>query len=270
MFNMIVQEDFLKKLRSAFDLNIYEVKIWTALLSRGLATAGELADISGVPRSRSYDVLESLEKRGFVIIKLGKPIKYIAVQPDEIVKRVKSSIKKTSDYQLDLLEKVKDTTLFKEIELLFKQGIHNVDPSNLAGAIRGRTNLRNHIDTMLSNAEKSVVMVNSTPGFIRDVDEFKRIFKKLSDSNVKIKIAAPLNDEAKKLAKEVKDLADVRNMSKINARFVIIDAKEILFMVENDKDIHESYDTGIWVTSPFFASALETMFNSTWSNLEKA
>jgi len=57
-----VNEEFLKKLRSSFDLNIYEVKVWTALLSRGVAAAGELADISGVPRSRSYDVLESLEK----------------------------------------------------------------------------------------------------------------------------------------------------------------------------------------------------------------
>lgn len=266
---MIVQEDFLKKLRSAFDLNIYEVKIWTALLSRGLATAGELADISGVPRSRSYDVLESLEKRGFVIIKLGKPIKYIAVQPDEIVKRVKGSIKKSSEYQLDLLEKVRETTLFKELELLYKQGITNIDPTSLAGSIKGRTNLRNHIDTMLGNAEKSVVIVTSTSGFLKEVEEFKRTFKKLNDSNIKIRIAAPLNEEAKKLAKEIKEMADVKHMSKISARFIIVDGKELLFMVENDKDIHESYDTGIWVNSAFFASALEAMFNSTWNSLEK-
>ena len=56
---MIVKEEFLKKLRSSFDLNIYEVKIWTALLSKGIATAGELSDISDVPRSRCYDVLET-------------------------------------------------------------------------------------------------------------------------------------------------------------------------------------------------------------------
>ena len=84
---MIVNEEFLKKLRSSFDLNIYEVKVWTALLSRGVAAAGELADISGVPRSRSYDVLENLEKKGFIVMKLGKPIKYIAVKPEEILKR---------------------------------------------------------------------------------------------------------------------------------------------------------------------------------------
>ena len=82
---MIVSESFLKQLRSVFDLNIYEVKVWTALLSRGVAPAGELADLSGVPRSRSYDVLESLEKKGFIIMKLGKPIKYLAVKPEEIL-----------------------------------------------------------------------------------------------------------------------------------------------------------------------------------------
>ena len=67
---MIVKEEFLSKLRRFFNLNLYEVKIWTALLSRGVSTAGELSDIANVPRSRSYDVLESLEKKGFVIMKL--------------------------------------------------------------------------------------------------------------------------------------------------------------------------------------------------------
>ena len=89
---MIVKEDFLKKLRSSFDLNEYEVKIWTALLSRGISSAGELSEISNVPRSRSYDVLETLEKKGFVMMKLGKPIKYMAIKPEEVVKRVKTGI----------------------------------------------------------------------------------------------------------------------------------------------------------------------------------
>ncbi len=58
---MIVKEEFLNKLRQFFALNLYEVRIWTALLSRGISTAGELSDIGNVPRSRYYDVLESLE-----------------------------------------------------------------------------------------------------------------------------------------------------------------------------------------------------------------
>ena len=104
---MIVKEDFLKKLRSAFDLNEYEVKIWTALLSRGVSAAGELSEISNVPRSRSYDVLESLEKKGFIIMKLGKPIKYMAVKPEEILRRVKSQLSRKAEEHVKMLDEIK-------------------------------------------------------------------------------------------------------------------------------------------------------------------
>src|SRR4030042_739831 len=93
---MIVQKNFLNKIKD-FGLNSYESKIWAALLSRGTATAGELSDISNVPRSRSYDVLESLEKKGFIIMKIGKPIKYIAVQPEEIMQRVKKNLSEDAE-----------------------------------------------------------------------------------------------------------------------------------------------------------------------------
>src|SRR3989344_3437237 len=103
---MLVQKDFLNKLKE-FGLNSYESKLWTALLSRGISTAGELSDIANVPRSRSYDVLESLEKKGFIIMKLGKPIKYIAVPPEEVMERVKLRIKEKSESQLNLINELK-------------------------------------------------------------------------------------------------------------------------------------------------------------------
>src|SRR3990172_4627882 len=104
---MIVKEEFLSKLRRYFDLNLYEVKLWTALLSRGVSTAGELSDIADVPRSRSYDVLESLEKKGFVVMKLGKPIKYIAIPPKEVLERVKKNVAEDAKEQLKKLETLK-------------------------------------------------------------------------------------------------------------------------------------------------------------------
>lgn len=264
---MIVQETFLKKLRYAFDLNIYEVKIWTALLSKGIATAGELSDISNVPRSRSYDVLESLEKKGFIIMKLGKPIKYIAVQPEEIVKRVKKSIKTNAERNLVNLDKVREENVFKDIELLYKQGIKNVDITNLSGALKGRDNLYNHLETMLGNAKKNVMIVTTSDGFLRKVENFKSLFYRLAQRGVKIRIAVPVTDEVRKVTSDIKTVVEVRNLEQINARFVIIDGEEVAFMVVDDKEIHESYDTAIWVNTPFFANALRDLFESTWQKL---
>ncbi len=106
---MIVKEEFLKNLRQVFNLNIYEVKIWTALLSKGISSAAQLSDISNVPRSRSYDVLESLEKKGFVVMKLGKPIKYIAVKPENVVTRAKQDINKLAKERTEVLDNIKTT-----------------------------------------------------------------------------------------------------------------------------------------------------------------
>ena len=123
---MIVKEEFLSKLRRYFSLNLYEVKIWTALLSRGVSTAGELSDIANVPRSRSYDVLESLEKKGFVVMKLGKPIKYLAVPPKEVLERVKKNVPFTIEPGIYLPGKVglriEDTLVWdgKKVEILTK------------------------------------------------------------------------------------------------------------------------------------------------------
>src|SRR5512138_630455 len=112
---MIVKDEFLSKLRRYFGLNLYEVKIWAALLSRGVSTAGELSDIANVPRSRSYDVLESLEKKGFVVMKLGKPIKYIAVPPSEVVERVKKNMKKDAEEAVERLNNLKNTDVLQEL-----------------------------------------------------------------------------------------------------------------------------------------------------------
>src|SRR3989338_8111744 len=150
------EKQFLQDLKKYFRLNIYEVKIWTALLSRGIASAGELADISGVPRSRCYDVLESLEKKGFIIMKIGKPIKYLAVSPEVILDRVKKNIKEEADELVMQFESVKETDEFKELELLHKTGVQHVDISSISKSIVGRTSINRYVKDMLSKSKSSV------------------------------------------------------------------------------------------------------------------
>ena len=116
---MIVKDEFLSRLRKIFDLNLYEAKVWTALLSRGTSTAGELSNISDVPRSRTYDILESLEKKGFIIMRLGKPIKFVALKPVEVVERVKKNLMKAAQDQTKRLEKLKGDEVLLELKTLF-------------------------------------------------------------------------------------------------------------------------------------------------------
>lgn len=262
---MIVEKAFLDKLKE-FGLNSYESKLWTALLSRGVSTAGELADISGVPRSRSYDVLESLSEKGFIMIKNSKPIKYVAVGPKEVIDRVKTKIETKTKEEMKQLESLKSGNIMSELGVLYKKGLETLEPTELTGSIKGRDNHMHHITTMVKNAKKSVVIQTSGEGLMRKAMALKPFLKEAKARGVKIRIAAPLTKDNKHLVKELSSVAEVKNSSS-NARFVVVDDKEMMFMLMDDKNVHKNYDTAVWVNTPYFASAFSSLLNK---SLKKA
>ena len=260
---MIVQTEFLSKLKD-FGLNSYEAKLWTALLSRGVSTAGELSDIANVPRSRSYDVLESLEKKGFIVMKLGKPIKYIAVPPEEVVERVKKQIHEDASRQTKQLDSLLSSDVIEELNALHTQGIDLVDPTELTGAIKGRNNLYNHLESQIRNAKKTVTILTTEQGLHRKVDYLKGALKKAKSRGVTIRIAAPLTASSKDMIESLRGIAQVKRIDSIQARFVVCDSRESTFMLLHDKNTHPTYDVGVWVHTPYFSTALDGMFDSVW------
>lgn len=261
---MIVKEEFLSRLRKIFDLNLYEVRVWAALLSRGVSTAGELSSISDVPRSRTYDILESLEKKGFIVMKLGKPIKFVALKPEEVVERVKRNLVKDATERSKRLEQLKGDEVLDELNNLFTAGVKFIEPTDLSGSLRGRQNMYNHLDMMVRDAEKSVTIVTTAEGLNRKLEALMPSFEKAKKRGVEIKIAAPIGGENIKVAKELGRVAEVRGMEKLRARFAIVDSEQVMFMLLDDKDVHPNYDVGVWLNTPFFAQALEQMFDIAW------
>jgi len=247
-----------------FGLNSYEVKIWAALLSRGVSSAGELSDISNVPRSRAYDVLESLEKKGFIIMKIGKPIKYIAVPPEEVIDRVKKDIQLGADNKIELIDQIKDDEVLKELNLLYNQGVDIVNPTDLSGALKSRGNIYQNMNQLIKQSEESITIMTTSKGLIRKAESFRRNLEKANARGVKIRIAAPLNKDSERAVQVLKNFTEIRHFKKINARFMIVDGKEITFNLMDDQKVSQNYDVGIWVHTDFFAKALEQMFDNVW------
>ncbi len=261
---MIIKEEFLSRLRKIFDLNLYEAKVWTALLSRGVSTAGELSNISDVPRSRTYDILESLEKKGFIIMKIGKPIKFVALKPEEVVERVKRNLVINAQEKSKRLESLRDDEVLVELNSLFSNGIKFVEPSDLSGSLRGRQNLYNHLDMMIRNAKKDVTIMTSAEGLNRKMESLLPALEKAKKRGVSIRIAAPIDKNNYKIAKELSKFADVRHVSGSHGRFAIIDSNQLMFMLLDDKTVHPNYDIAVWLSTEFFANSLAQMFNTSW------
>ncbi|MFH0831596.1 MAG: helix-turn-helix domain-containing protein [archaeon] len=258
---MILKPELLKKIRSSFGLNIYEAKVWLALLAKGVSSAGEIAEMSGVPRSRTYDVLESLEKQGFAIEKIGKPVKYIAVKPDTVLEKLKRNTMTEAEERAKTLSNLKGTSEYDELEVLHKQGITPVKSTDLSGALKGRSNIYSQLAEMLENAKEEIILVTTDKSLQDEMKVLKPICTKLAKHGIKIKIAA--NADAEKTKQLSKELGtEVRNMS-LNARFCIIDGKSIMFMLTDKADEKEE-DLGIWINSEFFAAALKSLFDMAW------
>lgn len=264
---MIVNEEFLSRLRKIFGLNLYEAKVWTALISRGVSTAGELSNIGNVPRSRTYDILESLEKKGFVVMKLGKPIKFIALKPEEVVERVKRNTVIEAQERSKRLDNIKNDDVLQELGSLYTTGVKYIEPQELSGAIRGRNNIYNHMDMIVRNSSKKVTIVTSEDGLNRKFEALKSSFEKAKKKGVKIRVAAPITKNNIKVAKEIAKFAEVKSADSVKSRFAISDAREVLFMILNDDEVHHSYDVGIWINTPYFANTLEQLFEMAWDQM---
>lgn len=260
---MITKPELVKKLKGYFDLNIYETKVWLALLSKGISSAGEIAELSSVPRSRTYDVLESLEKRGFVIQKLGKPVKYIAVKPQVVIEKLKNNTVLQADERIKTLSELHQTSEYKELEELHKTGIEPIKNKELSSSIRGRSNLYVQMRCLMEEAEKSVYLASSAYELNSKFKMFKDTFEKLKKRRVSIKIIiADDNEEAIKLSKKLG--VDIKSRP-LNSRFIIADNSEIIFTVK-PTNVHEDFDYGVWINSPFFTSALTYMFDIAWKD----
>jgi len=100
-------ESVVKKLQKV-GLTEYEAKVYLSLLSDHLNTATKISEKSGVPRTRIYSVLESLENKGWIRIYSGIPLLFKAIDPREVFEKIQR------DYS-DFLGSVQ-ATLDKEVK----------------------------------------------------------------------------------------------------------------------------------------------------------
>ena len=252
---MLVKQELISRIKDYFDLNIYETKVWLALLGKGIASAGEIAELSRVPRSRTYDVLESLEKKGFAIIKLGKPVKYIGVKPHMILEKMKNNVRSDAEERIVTLSNIRNTDEFVKLEEIYKEGLRPIKKEDLSAAIKGRSNISNYLREILQNAEKEVLICTNAEDINYKLKLFQQTVQSLSKNGIKILIA--LSGDEKLIRKFEKDLGIKVKKTDVDAKFFIVDRKEILFYLSKNSSPE---DTAIWLNSDFFAQAFTSIF----------
>jgi HTH-type transcriptional regulator, sugar sensing transcriptional regulator len=254
-------------------LNLYERKLWVALLGRGTSTAGELSAMSNVPRSRSYDILQSLAEKGFVVVQTAKPLKYVATSPDEALDRAKKKISEDTETTLTRIDELKDSPILRELNDIFSQGVKLVAPEEMTGALKGKHSVTQQLGSMFKEASKKINIITTAEGLNDLFANHYDLLKNANEKGVQIKIATSGVEKCADAIKSFNNIAEVRSLDQkeapVTGRFAIVDGKELVFSLTDSK-VHSTQDIALWSKSEHAASnLLDPLFKLAWTNAKE-
>ncbi len=265
---MVASQETLDALED-IGLNMYERKIYSALISRGVSTAGELSEMTNVPRSRAYDVLESLAEKGFAILKPSKPMQYVAVPPEEALENTKDLHRQEMEEQIDRIDRFKDSEAVNELQTLYNEGVQRVEPGEMTGTVKGRYNVAKHLGNMFTDASNEIKIMTTEDGLADLHENHMDDLEAAQESGVNVRILAPLSESNREAFDAVSGVAEVRHLhddmeSRPESRVHIVDDEGVVFSLTDDA-VHPSQDTAFWSQSTHAASrALGPMFEMAW------
>jgi len=246
-------------------LNLYERRIFVALLAKGVATAAQVSEIAKVPRSRSYDVLQSLAEKGFVMVQPSKPLKYVALKPKEALERTKDIMTKKHGELLKRIDNLKGSKILSELETIFSKGLNLVQPSEMAGTLKGRYIINRQLQSIFKNAKKQINVLTTKEGLNDLYDNHYKSLRKIAKSGVRLKIVAPLKD--RDVAKAFAEFAEIRNISISSGRFFTIDNEHLVVALTDDAKTHESQDVAFWANSDHVSrNIMDSYFSQLWTS----
>jgi sugar-specific transcriptional regulator TrmB len=241
------------------DLNSYELKIWKTLLRNGISTAGELSEQTDVPRSRSYDVLESLEKKGFVVQQIGKPIRYIAIPPEEVLRRIKGQVREEADDRVDHLDNLKGSSILSELQELYEADMDPDGPDDIIDHSSSHQAAKKNLASLIRNADQTVRIVTHHPEIYEDTS-FTNAFNSLNhrDITVHILTSAPIDA----------DLPDNVTITQheVKAEFALVDEADAFIYITSPDQAEAK---GMALSAPFFTSSLLALFEDAWAAATK-
>lgn len=234
------------ELLSALGFTEYEANAYAILVFSGPLTAVEVADNTKIPRPRVYDILKKLDYRGFIHILEGKPTRYIAIAPSELVAIVRGKQEEKITTMYGVGEEFIKTT-----EHLYKSMIL---PKELSWAIKGRENIRKHLDLMLDRAKRvSVITFYDATILLKD----KRLLKKLGNLKVRV-ITDKKIEETPGLELRVHPVRERFGM-------MIVDEREcVIATVEGDSPV---YNAGLVIVNPAICAGFEQCFDFMWKSI---
>ena len=235
-----------------FGLTDYEIRSYTSLLEIGPATASDLSEASGVPYSKIYEVLGSLEKKGWIEMEHGRPSKYYPKPPSVAMEITKS--------QIENALKTNEAMVLSELQPLYERKGVRERPD--IWIVRGNFNVLAKIRETVEHVQKEILAaVPTIPDPVAEM--LIPLVKTIAERGVKVQLMtmkSPISDSMAKLAK----FCEVRVREQMFGGGIIADGREVILLLGQEGD--EAISPAIWSDHMGLAKFAKNYFEYLWQD----
>lgn len=239
-----------------FGLSDYEIRSYTSLLEIGPATASELSEASDVPYSKIYEILGSLEKKGWIEMEHGRPSKYYPKPPS-----VALEITKT---QLENALKTNEAVVLEELQPIYeKKGVRERPDIWI---VRGDFNVLAKLRETIEHVQKEILA--AVPAIPDSVAEMLiPLVRSIVDKGVKVQLMTmkrPFSEPMAKLSK----FCEIRAREQMFGGGIIADGREVILLLGQEGD--EAMSLAIWSDHIGLAKFAKNYFEYLWADSKPA
>jgi len=214
--------DKARKALEKIGLTSYEIKTYSALLKTGQINASDLSQKSGVPYSKIYEVLGTLEEKGWIGSDESRPTQYFAKPPSTAVENTRQA--------QEVEFKNNESAILKELTPLYEQSGTSERPD--IWVLSGVVNIASKILEMVDSCRDEVLI--AIPKVAEDLaKEALPKLRLLHDRGVDITILVS-EDANSEILKALSRVAKVKIKNGLFGGGVISDKRYVVILLGED------------------------------------
>lgn len=204
-------------------LTAYESAVYLSLVESGVMTASKVSEQAEVPFSKVYEVLNSLDRKGWVEVERGRPSRYFAKSPTEAFEAVRRKLHEQT--------KSWGSVVTKELQPLYEKREFREKPD--IWILRGEASVLAKLQEMLTAACREVMI--ALPLFVKDLaGKALPLMAGLRLSNVETFVMVARAEDWG-FDDAIKRAAEMRDRDNLFGGGVIVDGEEALLFLGEDR-----------------------------------
>jgi len=251
--------DKVRKSLEKIGLTSYEIRTYTSLIDGGELNASELSNKSGVPYSKIYEVLGTLEEKGWIGSDDSRPTKYFAKAP--------SNALETTKQNADTIFSENKNVILSELIPLYEKTGTSEKPD--IWFISGAMNIVSKIMEMVEHCREEVMIAVPQAGELIVKQALPKL-RQLHDKGIKITIL--ISDEFDKDSiKAISRVADVKVKGGLFGGGIISDKRYVVILLGPEISSSSSSEiVAIWADHAGLAGFAREYFDFLLKDAKKA